>query len=208
MGAASFVKAKYIGLHLGMQKAREISFHFGNSDTVTIHIPDPWDTWWQDGVTSHIYPHDTSFRPSVTLFISRELVMPPTQSQIELSSNILEAEQTLHNQLPKDPSSTTLSSWIQIMQTSIHVLHSTSSINLTHCFFCAFLQSPLLATVPVNLSIPTPIPMPQNLNATPLCLLCLYGKLTQSNLPSAPAISPNTFSLKLASLTSLAPMFL
>jgi hypothetical protein len=207
MGAASFVKAKYIGLHLGMQKAREISFHFGNSDTVTIHIPDPWDTWWQDGVTSHIYPHDTSFRPSVTLFISRELVMPPTQSQIELSSNILEAEQTLHNQLPKDPSSTTLSSWIQIMQTSIHVLHSTSSINLTHCFLCASLQHPPLVAEPVNLYPPHPL-CPNILDATPLCLLCLYGKLTQSNLPSTPAISPNTLSLKLASITPVTPMFL
>jgi hypothetical protein len=103
---------------------------------------------------AHVYSHDTSSHPLVTLFISRELLMAP-QTQIEISSNILEAEQTLQDQLPKDPSSTTLSSWIQIIQTSIQFLNSISSINLTHCFLCASLQRPLLVAVPVNLSIST-----------------------------------------------------
>jgi hypothetical protein len=77
------------------------------------------------------------------------------QSQIKLSSSILKAEQTFQDKLPKGPTHTTLSSWIQIIQTSIQFLNSISSINLTHCFLCASLQRPLLVAVPVNLSIST-----------------------------------------------------
>jgi hypothetical protein len=88
------------------------------------------------------------------IWISRELVMAP-HSQVQISSNILEAEKTLQNQLPEGSTTTTLSSWIQIIQASIQVLNSTSPMNVTHCFLCASLQRSPLAAVPVNLSKPT-----------------------------------------------------
>jgi hypothetical protein len=49
-----------------------------------------------------MYYSGASSWPSGTLFISREWATAP-QSQIELSSNILKAEQTFQDQLPKGP---------------------------------------------------------------------------------------------------------
>jgi hypothetical protein len=101
----------------------------------------------------------------------------PPHSQVQISLNILEAEQTLQNQLPEGSKTTTLSSWIQIIQASIQVLNSTSPINDTHCFLCASLQCPLLAPVPINFFKPTLTSIPD----TPTCY---------TPLPSIPLWEP------------------
>jgi hypothetical protein len=94
-----------------------VGAHYNDSGFF-LYILDPWHQCWQDRVKGSMYYSGTSLRPSGTLFIAREWVMAP-QSQIELSSNILKAEQTFQDQLPKGPTHTTLSSWIQIIETSI-----------------------------------------------------------------------------------------
>jgi hypothetical protein len=102
-------------------------------------------------------------------------------SQVQISSNILETEKTLQDQLPEGSTTTTLSSWIQIIQASIQFLNSTSPMNVTHCFLCASLQRPLLAAVPVNLSKPTLTSIRDTPTCYSHCPLYLSGNLSQTN---------------------------
>jgi hypothetical protein len=74
-----------------------------------IKISDTWDSRLVTAVKGTAYPHGYSKSPVGHIWISRELLMA-LHSHVQISSNILEAEKTLQDQLPEGPTTTTLSS--------------------------------------------------------------------------------------------------
>jgi hypothetical protein len=74
----------------------------------------------------------------------------PTKTPKLITSNILQSEKKLQEQLP---TSTDLPKWIKLIHASIWLLNATNSLNVTGCFLCVSLQRPLLATVPINASL-------------------------------------------------------
>ncbi|XP_012607732.1 ERV-BabFcenv provirus ancestral Env polyprotein [Microcebus murinus] len=139
-----------------------------------LDIPDPWDQRWEVGVTGKLYWTKLSSYPSATIHISREYVLAH-ERQIQISTNILQAEQTLAGRLPPRPQPSPLSSWLDIIQHTLAFLKSSEMIpNISHCFLCASLQQPLLAAVPLNYSNPPTTPSSPPSCSTPLTRIPLW----------------------------------
>ncbi|XP_073923059.1 ERV-BabFcenv provirus ancestral Env polyprotein-like [Castor canadensis] len=125
----------------------EFSLYGGQNGTIVAHIPNPWDNRWAQGEMIALYAGCTASKPSADIMISRELTLPiPTQK--EVTSEVLQSEQSLQQALQQSSTPT----WLQQFQASLQLMNLTTSISVIDCFLCASLQRPLLAAVPINAS--------------------------------------------------------
>jgi hypothetical protein len=125
----------------------EFSLYGGQNGTIVAHIPNPWDNRWAQGEMIALYAGCTASKPSAHIMISRELTLPiPTQK--EVTSEVLQSEQSLQQALQQSSTPT----WLQLFQASLQLMNLTTSISVIDCFLCASLQRPLLAAVPINAS--------------------------------------------------------
>jgi hypothetical protein len=141
----------------------EFSLYRGQNGTIVAHIPNPWDNRWVWGEMIALYAGCTASKPSAHIMISRELTLPiPTQK--EVTSEVLQSEQSLQQALQQSSTPT----WLQLFQASLQLMNLTTSISVIDCFLCASLQRPLLAAVPINASSSIKAsPALQNSSCTP-----------------------------------------
>lgn len=110
-----------------------------------LKIEDPWDERWRVGVHGKLYHNGYSSCPTADISISRSLVPAPPSEQVK--SRILSQANNLRN------STRTPFTWIQYIQYATNLLRLSSHPNVSQCFLCASLTRPLLAAVPVNVSL-------------------------------------------------------
>jgi hypothetical protein len=92
----------------------EFSLYMGQNGTIVAHIPNPWDNRWVWGEMTALYAGCTASKPSAHIVISRELTLPiPTQK--EVTSEVLQSEQSLQQALQQSSTST----WLQLFQASL-----------------------------------------------------------------------------------------
>jgi hypothetical protein len=93
----------------------EFHLYRGQNETIVVHIPDSWDNRWVQGEMIALYAGGTASKPSAHIMISRELTLPVT-TQKEVTTKVLQSEQTLKKSLHQ---SSTPPTWLQLFQASL-----------------------------------------------------------------------------------------
>jgi hypothetical protein len=153
------------------------------------HIPNRWGNRWVQSEMIALYAGCTASKPSAYIMISRELTLPiPTQK--EVTSEVLQLEQSLQQALQQSSTPT----WLQLFQASLQLMNLTTSISVIDCFLCASLQHPLLAAVPINAF--------SSIKASP----ALRNSSCTPPLPSVPLWAPDSIQVPLPTHTCYIPL--
>uniref|UniRef100_A0A8I5R6X4 Uncharacterized protein n=1 Tax=Papio anubis TaxID=9555 RepID=A0A8I5R6X4_PAPAN len=163
-----------------------------------LHIKDPWDPWWAQGVKGGLYASSVSSYPTTTIQVKRVYVqqvhlpkgVQALQNLQNLTSAIKSHEQKLQKQLsplnnedPLPPNNEDPFSWLTLIRHGLNLTQAVGLKNLSHCFLCTALGKPPLVVVPLPAAFNITTNPTSSSQATSLPQVSLYHDPESQTLP-------------------------